>query len=48
MVNHKYHDPMDEKYWKKRIEESIKKIHRGDKLLTEKQTKDLIKKIRKI
>lgn len=39
-------DPMDEKYWKKRIEKSIMKI-RKDKLLTEMQSKDLIKKLRK-
>lgn len=41
------HDPMDEKYWKKRIEQSIKKIGK-DKLLSKTQTSDLVKKIRKV
>jgi hypothetical protein len=41
------HDPMDEKYWKKRIEQSIKMI-RKDKFITPKHEEDFIKKLRKI
>jgi hypothetical protein len=41
------HDPMDEKYWKKRIEQSIKMIGK-DKLINSRQEEDLIKKLRKM
>lgn len=40
------HDPMDEAYWKKKIEKSIKRI-RKDKLITENEMKDLVQRIRK-
>lgn len=41
------HNPMDEKYWKKRIERSIKRIGR-DKLISSKQEIKLIKQLRRI
>ncbi len=40
------HDLMDKKFWKKRIEQTLKQ-HGKDKLLTKMQVKKLVKKIRK-
>lgn len=39
------HDPMDEKYWKKEIEQTLKE-HEKNKLLTNTEVKKLVKKIR--
>lgn len=41
------HDPMDEEFWKKEIEKTLK-LHTKDKLITESQRKKLVNKLRKI
>ena len=40
-------DPMNEDYWKKKIERSIKRIGK-DKLITKLQKEDLIKRLKKV
>jgi hypothetical protein len=46
-MTNKQIDPMDENYWKKRIEQSIKRIGK-DKLISPIHEKELIEKLRKI
>ena len=41
------HDPMDEEYWKKQIEKTLK-LHTKDKLITEDQRQKLLKHLKKI